>query len=116
LPAAELEAANSANGSANDEAKQLASGRNVGDLKKEAEANEHKRDQKFRDHFERLAIVGLWLGAIFAGLVGVTWLFHVLTPVSCHWLTSEELSKLQNIFTGGVLVSAAGDHWRKRMK
>jgi hypothetical protein len=98
------------------EAEQFSEGRDADTLAKEARQKEHDREQKFKDSFETLAIAGVWLAALAGVAVGGTWLYHLLTPIAWHWLGPEELTRLQNIFTGGVLVSAAGDHWRKRMR
>jgi hypothetical protein len=116
LPPEEEAAANLENGRDKAEGNLIASGRDVEALKAEALANEHRREQKFKDVFEWVAMAGLVLMSFALAAVGVTWLYHVLSPESWHWLDDDGLTKLQNIFTGGILASAAADHWRKRMK
>lgn len=78
--------------------------------------NNHKRSEWFRDHFERVAVCSLWVvsGAIL--IVGVSWFWHMVMPVSCHWLDQNHIEKLQNILTGGVLAAMAGGHMKRRLE
>jgi hypothetical protein len=97
-----------------EEAFSLGRGLSKRDLAKEADEAEHDRSERFRDHFEWLAIRGLYLGAfaIFAG--GAVWFWHVITP--WHFLDPDQLSHLQNLVTGGVLVSVGTSYMKKRLK
>jgi len=81
----------------------------------DAEQREHHRNQKFRDNFERIAILSLWATFLVALAIGVTWFYHLLTPEKYHFLNPEQISKLQNIVTGGILASIASGHIKKRL-
>lgn len=84
-------------------------------LEKWAEENELYRNEKFRDHFEIVAICALWGVAFLFAAVAVIWFWHLLLPEKCHWLSSESVSKIQNIVTGGILTSLATGHFKKRL-
>jgi hypothetical protein len=97
------------------EAKQLSRGLSVRDLKKESEEAEHDRNQRFKGHFEWIALGAMWGISIAIALIGVTWLWHMLTPYPCHWLKDDQLERIQNIFAGVVLAGLLADHFRKRL-
>lgn len=96
-----------------EEALSLGRGLSKRDLAKEADEAEHDRSERFRDHFERVAICGLYTGAI-ALLAGAgVWFWHIVTP--WHFLNSDQLAHLQNLVTGGVLVSVGTSYMKKRL-
>lgn len=94
------------------EAALFETGKRLEDWSKE---NEHYRNEKFRDHFEIVAICALWGVAFLFAAVAVIWFWHLLLPEKCHWLSSESVSKIQNIVTGGILTSLATGHFKKRL-
>lgn len=82
-----------------------------------AQANhEYKRNEHFRDHFERIAVCGLWLVAMLVLAAGATWFWHIMTPEGWHWLQADNVSRLQNILTGGVVATVASGHFKKRLR
>lgn len=92
-------------------------GRNLSaeEIRRLAERNEHERNEKFRNHFEIIAIISLWgFFILFAGLI-LTWFWHYLTPACLHWLTTEQLSKVQTLATGGIVATIAAGHMKKRL-
>ena len=97
------------------EAKLLSLGLSEHEIARRAAASEHRRNENFRDHFERIAIIALWLTAVLLFVVGFTWLYHLLMPERWHWLSADQVLKLQNIVTGGVLAGVAGNHIKKRL-
>ena len=97
------------------EAKQLSSGLSEDKLKKIAEENEAKRTERFRDHFERLAIFTLYVVYLSLLLVGLVWLFHIITPTCWHFLTPAQAEKVQAIITGGIIAGIAAGHLKKRL-
>jgi hypothetical protein len=115
LPDEERRAAETGNGTAENELAQLATERSVEDLQDQARRNEHKRDQKFRDHFERLSLIGMWLTAMVIAVLGVVWVYHLISPDSWPQLSDAKVRNLQNLVTAGVLVGAVGKHWSKRL-
>ena len=76
---------------------------------------EHDRSERFRNHFERLAIVALWSMAIAILLIAAVWLLHMILPAERRWLTTEDLSHIQSIVTAGLLVGVIGNHFKKRL-
>lgn len=84
-------------------------------IRKKAAESEHKRNEKFRDHFEKIAVIFLYLVAILFLAVGSTWFWHLLMPTSLQWLSEAQIAKLQNIVTGGILASIATGHVKKRL-
>ena len=97
------------------EAKQLSSGLPEDDLKARAEKNEADRTERFRDNFERIAILTLWIVWIVIVIVGLLWVYHVIAPPTWWRLPDQQVSQLQSIVTGGILASIAGGHVRKRL-
>lgn len=97
------------------EAAQFASGKSKEELEREAAELEHGRRQKFKNHFEIIAISGMYVFALTLVAIGLTWLYHLLAPDSWHWLKPDGVSKVQNIFTGGILAGVVADHFRKRV-
>jgi hypothetical protein len=97
------------------EAQLLTQGLDEDEIRRRTAASEHSRNEKFRDHFETISIIGLYLISLIFCLVGLTWLYHLLTPEWWHWLSPEQLFKLQNIVTGGIIASIAASHVKKRL-
>lgn len=110
-----LEAPISDQDAAAQEALFLTRGLSSDELEKEAAAREHLRNQAFRDNFELMAIIGLWVAFLaLIGLAGV-WVWHITTPLCWHWLDNAQISTIQNIVTGGVVAAALGDHFKRRL-
>lgn len=97
------------------EAKLFSTGLSPEEIQRQFAANEHRRSERFRDHFEILAISALYVAALIFLLVGLAWFYHLLMPVGWHWLNADQVAKLQNVVTGGVLASVAGGHIKKRL-
>ena len=85
------------------------------ELQKDAERQEHHRNQRFRHQFEYIAICALWLAAIAIVSVGAIWLWHMTAPSNLRWLSGEDVSHLQSIVTAGLLVGVIGNHFKKRL-
>ena len=79
--------------------------------------------QETRNQFNLLKAYGyaivVFLGffvILFLGSLG-SWTAHYLLPVSYHWLTAEQLSKIQSVLfsgsIGGVVSIVAQKHLRK---
>jgi hypothetical protein len=99
------------------EARQLSRGLPVRDLKVEADEAEHRRTESFRDHFERVAICALWVLFSSMGVIGGVWIWNLIMPVHspAHWLDSDQMEKLQDILTGGIIAGLVADHFKRRM-
>lgn len=85
------------------------------ELQSDADRREHDRNQRFRHHFELIAICALWAAATAVTGVGAVWLWHMGAPLSWRWLSGEDVSHLQSIMTAGLLVGVVGNHFKKRM-
>jgi hypothetical protein len=85
------------------------------EIAKRTAENEHNRTERFRDHFERVSIIGLWVVAALMAFSVAFWFWHVLFPVSWHWLNAEQVSKLQTLVAGGVIASTATGHLKRRL-
>lgn len=98
-----------------DELEQLSRNATPEELQREAQRNEHDRNQRFRGHFENIAICALWAAAVAITLVGGIWLWHMAAPIKWRWLSGEDVSHLQSIVTAGLLVGVIGNHFKKRL-
>lgn len=93
----------------------LSRGLSSDEIEKEAAANEHRRNQAFRNHFERMAIVTLWTMFVALQTLAAVWLWHIISPTSMHWLSADQIGTIQNIVTGGIVAAALGDHFKRRL-
>ena len=66
-------------------------------------------DQKERNHLRFLRVYG-WITALLISFLAVTflvsfssWLAHYITPISWHWLDSEQLGKIQSVIFSSTL-------------
>ena len=96
-----------------EEALSLGRGLSKRDLRKEADEAEHDRSERFRDHFEWIAVRALYVGALVLLAGAGVWFWHIITP--WHFLDPDQLSHLQNLVTGGVLVSVGTNYMKKRL-
>ena len=98
-----------------EEAAQLGSGLPSSELRRRAETNEHGRAEKFKDHFEGIAIAALYGIAMVFTVLGLIWFWHLIVPVDWRWLAADDVSRLQNFVTGGIIATIAGGHIKKRL-
>jgi hypothetical protein len=96
------------------EAKALGSGKKFQELKEEAEKAAFGRIEKFKEHFDKIILCGLYLSACGAAVFAIIWGLHVILPSECHWLDSTQLETMQNILTGGVLAGLISEQFKKR--
>lgn len=110
------------------EAAQLSRGKAERDLKKEQEEKDHDRGEKFRDHFERLAVWAMYIMFFVLGIFGIVWILHMILPDTCtnfwtfglktslcRWLKPDQVAIIQDILTGGLFAGLLADHFRRRM-
>jgi hypothetical protein len=104
-----------ASDSGTQEAVLLSRGKTARELKKEAEQKDHDRSQTFKDHFETISLIYLWLAAFALLLAAGTWIWHLIAPDTWHFLKSEQQTKLQSFLTGGIIVGVVSGHLKKRL-
>lgn len=96
------------------EAVSLGRGLTERDLKREADESNHDRNERFKGHFDNIGIVAMYAIAGALLIAGTVWFWHIVTPY--HFLDSNQLSHLQNLLTGGVLVSAGTSYLKRRLE
>jgi hypothetical protein len=100
------------------EAFQIASGLTIEDLKADAERQEHRRNQKFKDQFELIFTILIWLLFIGFVILGAIWFVHLIsTPAFklVHWLSEEQIDKVEGILTSGIIAGLVADHFKRRL-
>ncbi|GER00805.1 hypothetical protein JCM17845_14280 [Iodidimonas gelatinilytica] len=97
------------------EAEQISQALDEKEIKKRAAANEHNRNEKFRDNFELYAIMALWVTGVVILLLLITWALHILLPEEFHWLSSSQLEKVEHLSIGGIIASLGVGHIKKRL-
>jgi hypothetical protein len=97
---------------ANKEAVALANER---DIEKDGKEQEHDRHQAFRNHINKATILLFWVIAVGILCGIVTFVFHLITPDSLHYLTQIQLDKLQTMLSGAVLSSLLTGYVKRRM-
>ena len=97
------------------EARLLSKNLSEDELRKHAVSREAQRTERFRDQFECIAILGLWVLALSILALFLVWFWHLVVPLSWRWLTDGEIGRVQSIVLGGVLASFALGHIRKRL-
>jgi hypothetical protein len=106
------------------EAAQLSRGVDSRNLEREAREKEHDRGQAFKDHFELVSIVMLYI--LFAGfiLLSAIWVAHLILPEKAAagwppylhgWLTEGQLDKITGVLAGGIIAGLVADHFKRRM-
>lgn len=70
-------------------------------LEHDAAKQNHKRDQKWKDHFSWAFIGAFWFLWFLFLVMCFSLIMHWILPVKCHWLSVEQLDKIK------VLIIAA---------
>lgn len=95
------------------EALSLSRGLPERDLRKEADESDHDRSERFKEHFDKIGIAALYFVSAALLIAGGFWFWHIVTP--WHFLAPTQLAVLQNMLTGGVLVSVGTAYMKKRL-
>ena len=95
------------------EALSLGRGLPVRDLRREADESDHDRNERFKGHFDNIGIIALYAIAVALLIASAFWFWHIVTP--WHFLSPQQLAVLQNMLTGGVLVSVGTAYMKKRL-
>jgi hypothetical protein len=94
------------------EAVSLQQGKSREQLRQEAEDG---RTELFRQHFECIAIIAVWVAAISLFVMSVVWLWHLMAPPGLRWLVDRDLWTIQTILTAGALLTIVSGHFKKRL-
>jgi len=110
------------------EAVQFSTKKSAQQLADEARQRDHYRGEKFRDHFEILAICSMYLIFSTMCIFGIIWILHMILPDNCdtqkcflwtfklcRWLSPDQITILQDIVTGGLIGGILADHFKRRM-
>ncbi|WP_281300582.1 MULTISPECIES: hypothetical protein [unclassified Iodidimonas] len=97
------------------EAETLSQGLDEKEIKRRAAENEHHRNEKFRDHFEYVAILVLWVFTIIIIGMVLTWAYHTLFSCRWHWLSTSQLEVIKSLSIGGIIASLGVGHIKKRL-
>jgi len=95
------------------EALSLGRGLPARDLRREADESDHDRSERFKAHFDNIGIGALYAISAALLIAGLFWFWHIVTP--WHFLEADQLAVLQNMLTGGVLVSVGTAYLKKRL-
>lgn len=112
----EQEASELSDERASKEGIQLGSGKSQRDLQQEADEADHDRDQAFKEHFERIALVALYLGALAVFISAGIWFYHLVAPEAWSRFSDGRLDAIQDFLTGGVIVGLFASHFKKRLE
>ncbi|WEX76902.1 hypothetical protein PYH37_005253 [Sinorhizobium numidicum] len=91
----------------------LQQGKTREQLRQEAEDG---RTERFRQHFECIAIGAVWIAAFALSLMAAVWMWHLVSPQPYRWLDDKDLWTIQTILTAGALLSIVSGHFKKRME
>jgi len=76
---------------------------------------EHKRREVIRKHLHWGMVGLLWLGMVSIAALLLTWVYHIVAPNSCHWLSVEQLNKAQNVLFSAILAAVVSDYAKKHL-
>lgn len=76
-----------------------------GNLEEEARRNEHNRRERLRFHIGWAAVWLFWMAVIGVGGMALVWFYHLIAPMAWHWLSVEQVSKIQGMLFSGVVAS-----------
>lgn len=97
------------------EAVQLGSGLADDELARLAAGGEHRRSERFKDHFEHIAVSVLWIGGLALLAMAGTLIFHLLCPNKLRWISEHQQDKLEYLVAGGVVSGVVTAHLKKRI-
>ena len=76
------------------------------ELKRSAKQGEHNRDQTFKNHVNLVTLIGLWGVVIAVILCGIFYLYHMLSPESWQFLSTQQLETIRTFVVTAILSSS----------
>lgn len=104
-----------ADGTGKKEAALLGRGESAEELTLVACAAEAERTEKFRDHFEFLALASLYVVWSLMLIIGLVWIYHLIAPPIWWRLPDQQVSNIHSIVTGGIIAGIASGHMKRRL-
>jgi hypothetical protein len=85
------------------------------DLEHDGRRQEHARHQTFRNQVNLATLILFWLivACVGAGVLVFAW--HLVMPVSWHWLNDAMRDKLQTLLAAALLSSALTGYVNRRL-
>ena len=97
------------------EEKQLSSGKPPDVIRSEAKAAEARRAERFRNHFENLIVITLYMVWLAIIIVGLIWFYHLIAPPGLPRLPYTQVNTIQSILTASMLTGIASKRLKKRL-
>ncbi|OJW78661.1 MAG: hypothetical protein BGO69_01380 [Bacteroidetes bacterium 46-16] len=72
-----------------------------------------KHGIELNKHLFFVARISIWILYILFIVLLIIWFFHLVTPISWHWLTHEEIQAIERILYASTLISLAGKYFSK---
>ena len=94
---------------------QLSSGKSYEVIHSEIIAAEARRIERFRNNYEILFIVTVYLVWLSLVIVGLIWLYHLIAPPGLPRLPDAQVNTIQSIVTASVLSGMASRRLKKRL-
>lgn len=79
----------------------------------EERKNEHGRKERIRKHISDAVVVLFWVAVISVAIMGVTLVYHMVMPIKAHYLSEDQLSRIQGMLFSGVVASALPAYVKK---
>lgn len=76
------------------------------DLDQKAKKGKHTRHQHFQNSLNCIVILSLWAIFLAVLLCGATYLWHMLTPESKHFLETSQLEQIRTFVVTAILSSS----------
>lgn len=85
-------------------------------LEEDAAKQEHARNQKWKNHFNRAFIIAFWFLWTCFILMVFALIFHWVMPDKWHWLTPEQLDKIKTVIMAALVSKTIANQQEKLSK
>jgi len=84
-------------------------------LEAEATRNKHNRKQRILHHVSFAMVIVFWVAVLLALGAIVSWAWHFLTPEHKHYLTPEQINKIETVIFTGATASLVQAYAKKHL-